>query len=302
MDIESADAVIFIFEWTTDLQHGDRLDFVRLVSNVPRERRVVIDCDGKYNEAISIVGDYNHPDQEASRQWIDICDSLSDKIYQPTFHPLPPNVRTFFFHAYNPGWEVPLDFSAKKYGLFYVGHNWFRWRPMLKVLKAVERVRDQVGCIGIVGHGWASSPPWANSSIIEDAYYSDSDYLRKLNIEIMPPILFNQVIEHMGNGVCHPVIYRPLFNHLQLVTCRTFETFAANTIPLFSLDETYVHEIYGEQALELVLGADDPHDKILDVLHRTEHYTDLVMDIRRHLAKNHSYAARLQELVNIVES
>ena len=101
MDVASADAVIFIFEWTTALQHGDNLDFVRLVDKVPRERRVVIDCDGKYNHAINVEGDSNHTDAAASKRWVEICDSLSDKIYQPTFHPQRPNVRTFFFHAYN---------------------------------------------------------------------------------------------------------------------------------------------------------------------------------------------------------
>jgi hypothetical protein len=300
--MESADAVIFIFEWTTKLQYGDCLDLVRLVGRVPREQRVVIDCDGKYNDAISVVGDYNHPDEASSRRWINVCDSLTAKIYQPTFHSLRSNVRTFLFHAYNPAWEVPLDFSAKAYGMFYVGHNWFRWRPMQQLLKAVESVREQVGRIGIVGHGWASSLPWANPTIIEDAYYSDPAYLRKLDVEVMPPILFGQVIDSMGRGIFHPVIYRPLFNHLKLVTCRTFETFAANTIPLFGLDEAYVYEIYGERALELVLPVEKPHEKIVDMLRRPEYYAGIVMGIRRHLAEMHSYTVRLRELIAIVES
>ena len=39
-----------------------------------------------------------------------------------------------------------------------------------------------------------------------------------------------------------------------MVTCRTFETPAAGTIPLFLLERDYVKELYGERALELVLG------------------------------------------------
>ena len=302
LDINPDDAVIFIFEWTTEIQRGDSLDFARLVAKVRRERRVIIDCDGKYNDAISVVGDYNHPDSAASQRWVDVCDSLSDKIYQPTLHPLRRNVRTFLFHAYNPGWEIPLDFGTKEYGMFYVGHNWFRWRPMHQVLKVVEPIREQLGRIGMIGHGWGSAPPWANPTIIEDAYYSDPDYLRRLNIEVIPSIRFDQVIESMGKGIFHPVVYRPLFNHLQLVTCRTFETFAASTIPLFSLDEAYVHEIYGERALELMLGGERPHEKILDILSRPERYAEIVMDIRRHLAEKHSYAVRIQELIDIVEN
>src|SRR5919108_1672903 len=82
LDIESADAVIFICEWTTNLQYGDVLDWLRLIGKIPRQRRVVIDCDGMYNDVISVVNDYNHADAEGSRRWIEICDSLSDKIYQ----------------------------------------------------------------------------------------------------------------------------------------------------------------------------------------------------------------------------
>src|SRR5260370_9799294 len=67
MDMGSADAVIFIFEWTTDLQFGDRLDWMRLVAQVPRERRVGMDCDGKYNESINVTGYCNHARSEPTR-------------------------------------------------------------------------------------------------------------------------------------------------------------------------------------------------------------------------------------------
>jgi hypothetical protein len=97
------------------------------------------------------------------------------------------------------------------------------------------------------------------------------------------------------------VLLRPLFSHLRLVTCRTFETPAANTIPLFAQSADYVREIYGERAVELVLG-DRPTEQIADVLSRPEHYAEIVQDIRRYLAEHHSYAARLQELTRIIAS
>jgi hypothetical protein len=302
LDIESADAVIFIFEWTTQLRYGDSLDFVRLMNKVPRERRIVIDCDGNYNDAISIAGDYNHRHASASRLWTDICDSLSDRIYQPTLHPLRGNVRPFFFHAYDPVWEKPLDFSAKEYGMVYVGHSKFRWSPMHRVLQAIEPVRSQVGRIGLVGHGWDALPPWAVPMQIEDFYYTDPQYLRKLDVEIIPPIPFDQVIPWMSKAAFNPVIYRPLFSHLQLVTCRTFETPAASTIPLFGLDMEYVKGIYGEHAHELVLPEEGPEEKILDIVRRPEHYAEVVLGIRRHLAEKHSYTVRLQELIELVKT
>ena len=301
LDLASADAVIFIVEWTTDLQFGGRLDWLRLLAGVPRRRRVVIDCDGKYNDATHVVGDHNHPDAAASRRWALVCDSLSDKVYQPTLHPLRPNVGTYFFHAYHPGWEVPLDFRGKEYDLFYVGNNWFRWRAFRKLFGAVEPVRRQVGRIGLVGQGWGAAAPWANPSISEDAYYSDPDYINQLGIEVMPPVHFREVIAQMSRGVIHPVIYRPLFTRLQLVTWSTFETFAANTIPLFGPDEGYVAEVYGPAALGRVLPAEGGGEKVLDMLRRPDHYAEVVRAVRRQLAEKHSYAVRLRELIDVVE-
>ncbi len=66
LNLESADAVIFVFEWTTQLQYGDGMDWLRLLESVPRNRRLVIDCDGAYNDKIEHHGDYNHTPDEAS--------------------------------------------------------------------------------------------------------------------------------------------------------------------------------------------------------------------------------------------
>jgi hypothetical protein len=302
LELESVDALIFVFEWTTQMRFGDSLDLARLVAKVPRERRIVIDCDGAYNDAITVRGDYNHRDAAASCAWAETCESLSDRIYQPTLHPVRPNVRAFFFHGYDPGWEQPLDFRTKEFGMVYVGHSKFRWRPMERVLRAIEPVRGRVGRIGIVGHGWDAIPPWAGPMQIEDVYYTDQAYLRRMGVEFIPPVPFEKVIPWMSKAVFNPVIYRPLFNHLRLVTCRTFETPAANTIPLFGLDEEYVAEIYGEEASELVLPRDDPDQRIADVMRRPDEYAEVVSRIRRHLAERHSYRARLQQLVEFVQN
>src|SRR5262245_61549590 len=74
MDVGRGDAVIFIFEFTTRLEQSEKLSLMRLVGKVPRHRRVVIDCDGKYNDAINVVGDVNHTTSAASQEWQDICD------------------------------------------------------------------------------------------------------------------------------------------------------------------------------------------------------------------------------------
>src|SRR5919108_4688239 len=302
LDADAADAVIFVLEWNLYLHPGgskdkDRLlkdglmgighlNVLRLLSRIPRERRVIIDCDGMYNDAIHVGGDFNHLNAQASRQRIELCDSLSDKIFQPTLHPLRPNVRPFLFHAYDPMWERPLESRNKEYGMVYVGNNWFRWHALKEVLRGIIPIRDRVGRIAVVGDDWSAMPWWVESPLREQAYYTDAAYLKDMGVEVMRPVPVEQVIPMMSRGIFNPVLIRPIFDHLGLVTCRTFETPAANTIPLFAQDEDYVTEIYGERAVELVLG-ESAADRIADVFHRPEHYTEIVMDIRRRLAEKH---------------
>jgi hypothetical protein len=301
-DVASADAAIFVFEWTMSLLHGDHLDWVRLISKVPRRRRVVIDCDGRYNDPICVDGDYNNREKEAGRRWREICDSVSDKICQPALRPSHPNVQPFLFHAYDPKWEVPFDFSRRKeFGMVYVGHSKFRWKPLERVLAAIEPVRDWVGRLRLVGHGWDRLPRCVGSLETADVYFSDAAYLRKLKVEIVKPVPYQQVIPYMSRSTLSPVLYRPLFRHLGFVTCRTFETPAAATTPLLDLDKQYVAEIYGNDATELVFDSQGSA-KIEDILRRPKYYARIVHKMRRHLARNHAYEQRLQQLIGIAMS
>lgn len=299
--LTGADAMIFVFEWTTALQFGDRLDWARLLEAVPRRRRVVIDCDGAYNDPIEFRGDYNHRTAESSRSWTNVCDSLSDKIFQPTLRPRRKNVRPFMFHIYDPTWESPLDFAGKEFGMIYVGHTKFRWRGMSQVLRAIERVRDRVGRVALVGEGWERPMDWMEWEDVKANYYVDRDYLKRIQVETLPAVPYQQVTDTINRGIFNPVVYRPLFEQLGMVTCRTFETPAAGTIPLFLLDRNYVTEIFGERAIELVLDGEHAHEKIVDVMERPGHYAEIVMGIREDFARRHSPEARLRELVKFIE-
>jgi hypothetical protein len=148
-DISDADAVVFVLEWTTELQNGDRLDWTRLLSSVPRHRRVVIDCDGRYNDAISVHGDYNHRNAAESRSWIDFCDSLADKISADTKALAAQRARSC--SMYDPTWEAPRFLGqGVRDGL----------RQPLEVSLARHVASasccngaDRVG-IALFGHGW----------------------------------------------------------------------------------------------------------------------------------------------------
>jgi glycosyltransferase involved in cell wall biosynthesis len=301
IDLSGADAVVLVFEWTTDLLYGDRLDWLRLISSVPRRRRVVIDCDGRYNGPISVHGDFNHRTEAESIAYVEFCDAVADKIFQPTPTPLRPNVGTFLFHIYDPTWEAPLDFSAKEFGVVYVGHSKFRWHGMSQVLRAVEPVRQRVGRIGLFGYGWDRQPDWAESLKMEDAYQVDYGYMRKLQVEALPPIPTAQVISTMSRGAINPVVYRPLFEHLGFVTCRTFENVAAGTIPLFLLNSDYVRSVFGDEAAEsLVLAGDRQSEKIADVIERPRHYAEIARGIRKEFRQRHTPEARLKQLFEII--
>jgi hypothetical protein len=302
LDVDPPDAVIFVLEWWLEIKYAGHLNLVRLLAKVPRARRIVIDNDGMYNDVFQVNGDSNYLDAAARHARRELIDSLSDKILQPTLHPIQANVRSFLFHGYNPGWEVPLHFRRKPYGMCYVGNNWFRWRPMKRVLEAIEPIHKQVGPILVTGYAWDPPAYWLDPGLRQQACYTNPEYLRRLGVEVKLAVPFRQVIPAMGNGVFNPVLQRPLFNHLQLLTPRLFETPAANTIPLFSLDPQYVQEIYGKEALELVLPHKHPEQKVHEVVSKPAWYTPIVQAIRGHLAAKHSYEVRLQELVEIVKS
>lgn len=302
LDVASADAVVFIFEWTQMMRHGDKLDVARILGHVPRSRRLVIDCDGALNARIQVRGDYNHKSDEESAAWIRHAECLSDKLFQPSFRPRRPNVKTYFFHGYSPEWEQPLDLDTRELGMAYVGHSKFRWGPMERVLRAVEKIRADVGRLAIVGHGWDVMPEWAPQMQMESAYYTDKEMLRRLGVEIVPPIPYKEVIGWMSKAVFNPVIYRPLFEELGFVTCRTFETPAAGTIPLFGLGSEYVKEIFGPGAEELVLPDDEPEGKLLDMMKNPLKYADIIHGIRAHMREHHGYEARVKELVRLIEA
>ena len=80
-DLADADAVIFVFEWTTDLQFGDRLDWARLVASVPRQASRRDRLRRGLQRADRVRRRLQSP-YRRSRAAIgrDVCDSLSDKI------------------------------------------------------------------------------------------------------------------------------------------------------------------------------------------------------------------------------
>jgi hypothetical protein len=67
------------------------------------------------------------------------------------------------------------------------------------------------------------------------------------------------------------------------------------------LDVGHAEAVYGPAARELVLSG-QVAEKLLDALHRPDHYRGIVEDVRRHLIAHYSYDQRVEELIAAVRN
>ena len=120
--------------------------------------------------------------------------------------------------------------------MIYVGHTKFRWRGMSKVLRG-DRSGARAGRPRGAGRrGLGQHRRTGCDGTNRHNYYVDREYLKRIGVEALPAVPYPQVAATINKGVFNPVVYRPLFECLGMVTCRTFETPAAGTIPLFLLE------------------------------------------------------------------
>jgi hypothetical protein len=315
LDVKGFDYVIFVVYETKDFP--DLPYLARLLDGVPKERRIVIDCCGRYNETVRVEHDFNHLEKIDGHQgweWVEGIEAISDRVLQPTLRPLRSDVRPFLFHAYDPAAVVapygsPREAarawsgeggSRKPHGVAYVGHNWQRWSQIRRFLEAIEPLREELGPICLAGWRWDERPDWA-AELGLAGIDVDPALLKRLGVETKWPIPFNEVTGLLGQARFAPIFHRPLFKELGLVTVRTFETFHADTIPLLMLPDELIREIYGPAAKPLAPGG-DVAGRLRDMIRHPEVYWDAVFKVRAHLGRHHSYQQRFAELQNILES
>ncbi|HKA01471.1 MAG TPA: hypothetical protein VKE70_33395 [Candidatus Solibacter sp.] len=314
LDVKNFDFAVLVVHIPSDFP--DLPYLARLLDQMPRERRVVIDCLGRYNETIRIEHDFNHLEKLDGHQgweWVEGLQALSDVILQPSLKPLRGDVRPFLFHGfdaaavmrpYRTAQEAALAWAdtngvGKRYGMAYVGNNWQRWTQMRPFLESIEPIRDELGPMLIAGCDWAQRPDWDVQLGLHGADV-DPDLLIRAGIQTREAVPFGQVTALMSEARFCPIFHRPLFNYLGMVTNRTFETFCADTIPALMLPEEIVETIYGPDARPL-MPRDDTAGWMKDVIRRPEPYWDAVLKTRDNLARNHSYQQRFKELTGILE-
>jgi hypothetical protein len=313
LDVNKFDFVIFVVHVPSDFP--DLPYLARLLDGMPKARRVIIDCLGRYNETIRIEHDFNHLEKLDGHQgweWIEGFQAVSDRIMQPTLRPLRSDVQSFLFHGFDPAavarpYKTPAEAAhawagngtVKPYGMAYVGNNWQRWTQVRRLFEQIEPLSESMKRIALVGWDWKRRPEWAIQLGIH-AVDTKPALLERLGVETRDAIPFNEVNDFVGQAKFSPVFHRPLFNKLGLVTNRTFETFCADTIPLLMLAEETVSEIYGQAALLLAPG-EQVTEHLSDMMRRPEVYWDAVLKTRAHLAEHHSYQRRFQELVTLLK-
>jgi hypothetical protein len=159
-------------------------------------------------------------------------------------------------------------------------------------------MRQSLGPICLTGWAWDYRPDWAAELDIP-GIDTDPALLRKLAVEVKPNIQFTDTIAAISQGRFCPVLHRPLFNHLGLVSNRTFETFCSDTIPLLMLPDAMIESIYGPAARLLAPG-EDVAGRLQDMMRRPEVYWDAVLRTRAHLASHHSFQRRFGDLLAIL--
>lgn len=316
LKMQKFDFTIFVIHGAWDFPEMPYL--AQLLNSVPKERRIIIDCWGRYNETIRVDHDFNHLEKLDGHQgweWIEAFQSLSDKILQPTMTPLRHDVRPFLFHAYDPAAVVRPYASApealqswsgknhrdKEYGLIYVGNNWQRWTQMAPFLQALTPLKDDLAPMCFCGWDWDKPPDWAEELGLSSAVDVDPALLRRLGVKTRKPIPFDQVSQLVGQGRFSPIFHRPLFNHLNLVTNRTFETFCADIMPILMLPDELVEKIYGSAA-KLLVPSKNVAEHLEEIMRHPEDYWEAVLNTRSYLGRYHSYQQRFQELLAILES
>jgi hypothetical protein len=307
-DLSGVDIALFIVQLPMDFP--DMPYLARLLDGVPRERRVVVDLWGRYNETIRVEHDFNHLekfDGHLGWEWEAAIRAVSDTILQPTLTPLRPDVGSFLFHGYDPNSvvkpyetarEAAASWSGKSYGVMYIGSNWQRWEQVRKFLEECNGVRGKVGQACLIGWDWSVRPEWAvQKGILGNN--TDPELLAALNIEVRAGVRFDEIIGLLGTSRFAPVFHRPLFRHLGFVTNRTFETFSADSLPVLMLPRDFVAATYGGAALKLV-PEDDLAAHLTDAFNEPEPYWEAVIQTRAYLTRHHSIAQRFDQLGKLV--
>jgi len=313
-ELSGVDMALFVMQVPGDLP--DMPYLARLIDTVSRKKRAVVDLWGRYNDTIRLEHDFNHLeklDGHLGWEWEEAFRAISGTLLQPTLSPLRADVGSFLFHGYDAGsvvrsWDNAAAAASawrasgtdeRPYGVMYVGSNWQRWSQVRAFLEGYAVRREKVGQACLTGWDWGERPNWAIDKGLA-GIDTDPGFLEDIGVAIGQGVRFDEIVPLLSKARFAPVFHRPLFRHLGFVTNRSFETFHADSLPVLMLPRDFVEAVYGPAALALVPDGDiGAH--LSDTLDRPERAWDALLQTRAHLARQHSYARRFQELAAIAD-
>ncbi len=286
------DLAIIVFE---SYQFLSEAKICKIISRIPRTRRIIIDPDAKYSTPCHYKNDCNHKNNNEYMKWHDLYNCLSDTILQPSLvGSRTLNVHTFLYF----GMDNMKQTTAKTrlYDLIYIGNNWFRWQDMSKLIRKTQTIREILPKIAIGGRYWNEE----NMNNFSYATFSNPKYLVNNNIDLLGVIPFGKVESTMSQGKINPIFIRSILNHMNLVTPRMFETFCADTVPIVPSYFKEAETLYGEKIKELIFSGNNTKEKLIDIVKNNNYYSNLTNEIKNELFKKHSYEQRLKELLNFL--
>lgn len=290
----NADALVIVLESSRFISE---YDLAHIEETVPRDRRIVVDADGRFNNLIQLKNDSNHASSESAIEWRDHMLAMSDKIVQPRLSTnTSDRVGSFLYFGYEDS-DISYDSSNWKFDVQYIGNNWYRWEDIVGILSAIDEIRHIVREVAIVGQGWDGTALFGRV----EAGIADPELLQSLNVNVNPPVPFGQVVEAMSHSKFSPIFVRPILRHMNFATPRMFETLAANTYPLLPPYLSYTDSLYGVHIHDFIYH-EGVAVKIIEILDNPSYYQELLRDIRHGLSSLHSYDSRLRELTQFAMS
>jgi len=284
------DLLVLIFE---SYQYLSENQIIEIEKSIPRNRRLIVDQDGKYSEITAVGVDSNHSNEKSRQDWLSLYNRLADRIVQPTILAPARGANRFLFFGVDQHRKVREKKSGKKsFDIAYVGNNWYRWEDICWFIEGIDKIRSKLNRIALFGKWWSGKP----LPSLPEHTYSNPAYLFHHGVEFHNSVQINNLEATMSRAYINPIFIRPLLGALQFVTPRMFETFRAHTVPLIAPGFGYAEGLYGSSVKALCLG-DDPSEKVEFVLSNYQEMTSLVAEIAFELETKHSYERRLLELI-----
>jgi hypothetical protein len=290
-ELSWATHILIVFESNPFLSTKD---LERLDTFVPRSRRAVVDADGHWAPLTSVKDDDNAWPC-GQKAWRAQMEAAGDLILQPT------NARANLGTVQFPYFGIPsLASSAaepandNRIDVQYIGSNWFRFQALTDVFVAVRAGLGQEATLRICGTFWDGSVRPG----FEAATQANIETLNLLGVDVRPPVPFGQVVSRMGDAIVTPVLVRPVLSSLGLLTPRMFETVAARTIPVYSLVDRYIGELYQDGG-DLCLG-ESPAEKFEEIFSNLARYRSTAEELRHRLKRLYSYPSVLRRLRDLL--